>query len=87
MEYFNFEARDKLAIGHALGRQAAYRALFRHELDPGLVDGIRRATNGNFALGTALFGAQVAAALGRRAPPVKAGRPRRAPPPEPQILV
>ena len=72
---------------NALERQAAYRELFRHELDPGLVDEIRRATNGNFALGTALFGAQVAAALGRRAQPGKAGRPRRAPPPEPQIFV
>lgn len=32
-------------------RQAAYRELFRHHLDRGLVDEIRRATNGNFALG------------------------------------
>lgn len=35
----------------AAARQAAYRELFRYELDPGLVDEIRRATNGNFALG------------------------------------
>lgn len=28
-------------------RQAAYRELFRYELDPGLMDEIRRATNGN----------------------------------------
>jgi putative transposase len=31
-------------------RQAAYRELFRYELDPGLVDEIRHATNGSFAL-------------------------------------
>ncbi|MCL2524562.1 MAG: transposase, partial [Betaproteobacteria bacterium] len=30
-------------------RQAAYRELFRSELEPGLVDEIRKATNGNFA--------------------------------------
>jgi putative transposase len=58
-------------------RQSAYRELFRHELEPGLVDQIRRATNGNFALGSELFGEQVAAALGRRAMPGKPGRPRK----------
>jgi len=62
----------------ATGRQAAYRELFRYELEPGLVDEIRRATNGNFALGNELFAAQVAAALGRRAAPGKSGRPRKA---------
>ncbi|CAI07549.1 transposase [Aromatoleum aromaticum] len=68
------------ALGRdALERQAAYRELFRHALDPGLVDEIRRATNGNFAFGTGLFGAQVATALGRRAIPGKPGRPRRPP--------
>src|SRR3990170_3639579 len=39
------------ALGDAAMRQAAYRELFRHELEPGMVDEIRRATNGNFALG------------------------------------
>ncbi|TYP93275.1 MULTISPECIES: D-alanyl-D-alanine carboxypeptidase [Nitrosomonas] len=33
------------------GRQMAYRELFRDELESSLVDDIRRATNGNFALG------------------------------------
>ena len=28
-------------------RQAAYRELFRHELEPGVVDQIRQATNGS----------------------------------------
>jgi len=68
-----------LALGQdAKSRAAAYRELFRHELEPGVVDEIRRATNGNYALGNAAFAAQVSAALGRRAVPGKSGRPRRA---------
>jgi putative transposase len=59
----------------ATNRQAAYRELFRYELEPGLVDEIRRATNGNYALGNEGFAAQVTAALGRRAVPGKSGRP------------
>ena len=66
----------------AASRQAAYRELFRYELEPGLVDEIRRATNGNYALGNERFAEQVALALGRRATPGTAGRPRRAPEPE-----
>lgn len=58
-------------------RQAAYRELFRDELDAGFVDGIRRATNGNFALGKERFLAEVTAALGRRATPGEPGRPRK----------
>lgn len=65
-----------LALGKdAPAREAAYRELFRYELEPGLVDEIRRATNGNFALGNAAFATQVTAALGRRATPGKSGRP------------
>ena len=59
-------------------QQAAYRELFRYELDPGLVDEIRQATNGNFALGSEHFAAQVSTAIGRRATPGKSGRPRKA---------
>lgn len=58
-------------------RQAAYQELFRHELDLGVVDQIRRATNGNFALGEGRFSAGIAAALGRRVTPGKSGRPRK----------
>jgi len=47
-------------------RQAAYRELFRSELEPGLLDQIRQASNGNFALGSPRFAEEVAAALGRR---------------------
>lgn len=59
-------------------RCTAYRELFRHALEPGLVDEIRQATNGNFALGDERFGADIAAALGRRATPGQPGRPRQA---------
>lgn len=72
-----------LSLGaEAVGRQAAYRELFRSELDPGVVDSIRQATNGNFALGDARFGEQIALALGRRVQPGKSGRPRKALQPE-----
>lgn len=63
-------------------RAAAYRELFRHELDPGLVDEIRKATNGNFALGNSRFSVEIEAALGRRAVPGRSGRPSKVPAPE-----
>lgn len=66
------------ALGRrAQERQEAYRELFRHGIEPGLVDEIRRATNGNFALGNECFVNEVAAALGRRAVPGTLGRPRK----------
>ena len=72
-----------LSLGlDGLSRQAAYRELFRHALEPALVDEIRRATNGNFALGSELFGEQIAAVLGRRVTPGKSGRPRKRAEPE-----
>lgn len=76
-----------LALGSdAAARQAAYRELFRHELEQGLVDSIRQATNGNFVLGDARFGEQIAQALGRRVLPGKSGRPRKSPVKEPGKL-
>ncbi|MBI4983942.1 MAG: transposase [Rhodocyclales bacterium] len=66
----------------AASRQAAYRELFRYELEPDTVDKIRRATNGNFALGSERFAAEVSAVLGRRALPGKSGRPRKVAEPE-----
>ncbi|MBK7899333.1 MAG: transposase [Azonexus sp.] len=66
----------------AAARHEAYRELFRCALEPGLVDAIRQATNGNFALGDARFGDQIARALGRRVQPGKAGRPRKQVEPE-----
>lgn len=72
-----------LALGaSAPERQAAYRELFRYELDPGMIDRIRSATNGNFALGDNRFAAQVSATLGRRVVPGKPGRPVKTPEPE-----
>lgn len=58
-------------------RASAYRELFRYQLDPGLVDQIRSATNGNYALGNARFASEVEQALGRRAVRGRAGRPKR----------
>ena len=66
----------------AASRQAAYRELFRYELEPDMVDKIRRATNGNFALGNDRFAADAALALGRRTMPGKSGRPRKVSEPE-----
>ncbi len=57
-------------------RQQAYRELFRHQLEPGLVDQIRHATNGNYALGTEKFREEIEKALGRRVSPGQAGRPK-----------
>lgn len=65
-----------------MSRQASYRELFRHELEPGMVDKIRRATNGNFALGNERFAVQVAGVIGRRASPGQSGRPRKTIEPE-----
>jgi hypothetical protein len=52
------------ALYQALGadgaaRRIAYRELARHALAPGLVDAIRLAMNGNYALGNTRFGEQL----------------------------
>jgi len=60
----------------ATSRQAAYRELFRYQMDIGVVDEIRKATNGNYALGNDVFTAQIEQALGRRVTAGKAGRPK-----------
>ncbi len=67
---------NALGRGDAV-RKAAYRELFRYQLDPGIVDEIRSATNGNYALGSSQFHAQVADMLGRRVTQGKSGRPRK----------
>jgi REP-associated tyrosine transposase len=66
----------------ALGRQdkdrlAAYRALFRSELDTKELEEIRIAVNGGFALGNARFKQEIAAMLGRRVEPGISGRPKK----------
>jgi putative transposase len=70
------------ALYHALGkdteeRQTGYRELFRHELESGMVDAIRLATNGNFVLGSPRFAAEIAKALGRRVTQGAPGRPKK----------
>ena len=72
------------ALYQALGatapeRQSAYRELFRYQLDPGIVDQIRKATNGNYASGNDRFSEQMATALARRVTPGNGGRPRKQP--------
>ena len=56
-------------------RREAYRALFKAQLDPELVDDIRKATNGNFALGGERFEKEAEVMLGRRVRRGHAGRP------------
>jgi putative transposase len=64
-------------LGHDAERISAYRELFRHELEPGEIDKIRKATNGNFALGSNHFQEEIGNMLGRRVAPGQAGRPRK----------
>jgi putative transposase len=66
-----------MAIGlNASSRLEAYRELFRHSLDIGIVDEIRKVTNGNYVLGSSKFAEQIAEALGRRVIAGKSGRPK-----------
>ncbi len=58
-------------------RQTAYRDLFRYELESDEIDKIRKATNGNYALGNERFKEEISKILGRRVIPGKAGRPRK----------
>lgn len=57
-------------------RQLAYRDLFRYQLKSDLIDEIRYATNGNYALGSEAFKDQVTTMIGRRAAPGRSGRPK-----------
>lgn len=57
-------------LGHAeTERSSAYRELYRHELEPGEIDKIRKATNKNFALGSSGFQEEIGAMLKRRVTP------------------
>ena len=58
-------------------RQLAYQELFRSELESGEIDRIRKATNGNFALGNSRFGEEISKMLDRRVTPGQAGRPKK----------
>ncbi len=57
-------------------RESAYRELFRAHMEPGLIEEIRAATNGNYVLGNDRFREEIAQMLGRRVAPGKPGRPR-----------
>ena len=57
------------------GRREVYRALFRAHVDEALVEEIRHATNGNYALGNERFQKQIEKVLGRRAVRGVSGRP------------
>lgn len=63
-------------------RMQAYRALFKIHLDGAMAENIRRATNGNYALGCERFQREIEAALGRRARRGQSGRPGKTPPGE-----
>ena len=68
------------ALGATLGeRRQAYIALFAGDQRYWRIDEIRKATDGNFALGDERFKRALAAKLGRRVEPGKPGRPVRAP--------
>jgi putative transposase len=58
-------------------RREAYRGLFKAHLDHEMLDQIRSATNGNYALGSARFQEEIERILGRRVTKGKAGRPVR----------
>ena len=57
-------------------RCAAYRELFRNQLDPGLVHDIREITNGGYCLGNDRFRGEIEIMLGRRVVRGEPGRPR-----------
>ena len=67
-EYLSLDSTDE-------SRRQAYRGLFRSHMDAELIDEIRHATNGNFALGNEQFKQKIAKMLQRRVTPLKAGRP------------
>ena len=56
-------------------RQAAYRELLLSDTNSDLHEKIRKATKGNFALGSKRFIRQIEQTLGRRVTPGKSGRP------------
>ncbi|MGQ0655803.1 MAG: transposase [Betaproteobacteria bacterium] len=66
-------------------RRDDYRALFKTALPREDAEEIRKATNGNYALGGDAFRRRVAAATGVRTEPGKAGKPAKPPAAEPQV--
>lgn len=78
--------RDALVTPHELysrlgedpnSRECAYRALFDDALTLSTIDEVRRATNGNLALGTKNFTDEMASILGRPLTRQLGGRPKK----------
>ena len=63
--------------GNDRDRHDAYRQLFAAHLDPTQIAEIRKATNGNYALGNRRFKEEIGQMLKRRVTPGKSGRPTR----------
>jgi len=64
-----------VALGTSLvERQAAYRELFRYQLEPGEIDEIRAAANQDLVLGGERFKAEIEVLLKRRVEPAKRRR-------------
>ena len=57
-------------------RQAAYRELFRHQLDPGVIDEIREAMNHDLVVGTSRFKDEIEATTKRKVRMGLPGRPK-----------
>lgn len=69
---------DYLRLGESKSRRLqSYRTLMQENLNPRSLEKVRRATNGNYVLGSRLFQREVEKALGRRVTPGKRGRPSR----------
>lgn len=55
--------------------QAAYRALFAHQIDGKLIEDIRASVNRGMAIGSDKFKEEIEVLTGRRMQPKKKGRP------------
>jgi putative transposase len=66
---------QQLAL-HPAAREIAYRQLFESALPTKTLNKVRRAANGNFALGDKAFTDAMAKVLGRKVTPQQRGRPR-----------
>lgn len=62
---------------HPFARERAYRDLFNSAIPTSILNKVRRATCGNFALGNKQFIEEMANLLGRAVAPRAGGRPRR----------
>lgn len=63
---------------HSVARELAYRDLFDSVIPTRILNKVRRATSGNFALGNKQFIDEMTSLLGRAVAPRAGGRPRRA---------